>query len=143
MIFQETSAGAAMDTSEEISVDTEEELCLMLAHPCHFDIIQKNTYYPSVKKISNRWKQSKADFSSLWFSHPTNLWRETHQLTQRKSDMTANCLKDVTSSPASQAAERHIHLTMLSYPRWSWFLLPPHNPNVLLKCGGQMIFLFI
>lgn len=65
MIFQETLAGTAMDTSEEISVDTEEELCLMLAHQCHFDIIQKNTYYPSVKKISNRWKQSKADFSSL------------------------------------------------------------------------------
>lgn len=80
MIFQKMLAGTAMDTSEEIFVDqffsvTELELCHMLAHQCHFDIIQKNTYYPSVKKISNRWKQSKADFSSFWFSHPTNLWR--------------------------------------------------------------------
>lgn len=39
MIFQETSAGAAMDTSEEISVDTEEEVCLMLAHPCRVTLI--------------------------------------------------------------------------------------------------------
>lgn len=55
MIFQKTLAGAAMDTSEEISSsDTEEELCPMLAHQCHFDIIQKNTYSPSVKKRSNR-----------------------------------------------------------------------------------------
>lgn len=75
MIFQKTLAGAAMDTSEEISVDAEEELCPMLAHQCHFDIIQKNTYSPSVKKSSNRRKPSKADFSSLWFSHPTHLWR--------------------------------------------------------------------
>lgn len=38
--------------------------------------------------------------------------------------MTPKCLEDVTSSPALQASERHIHLTTLSYPRWSWFPLP-------------------
>lgn len=56
--------------------------------------------------------------------------------------MTPKCLEDVTSSPASQAAETHTSDNAFLL-KMELISITPHDPNVLFKCGGEMIFLFI